>query len=426
MRPFLANHKEDIMLETFFSAPKTLRRLRCGPTGPYIDSFAGALESAGYSKASAIRYLRNAAHLGQFLQRNGGDLAALDANTLQSFRRHLSRCHCPLSNGGRTDHHTHFGVRCFYNYLVQRGVSRPPSTPDIQKALPKIVICFRDWFQKQRGVAEPTLKHYCRGAVELIEALGADTRHWNAQRVRKFVLKRATQSGTSTAHTLITATRAFLRYLSFRGECPANLDQAVPALARWRLAALPQCLTAEEVDRIINACVGSSIGRLRDRAILLLLARLGLRAGDLAQLRLTDVEWENGTLRVIGKGRFEVRLPLPQDAGDALLHYLECRPKVDHTDRVFIRNIAPFKPFVTADCISGVVKRAMRRASVKSPAKGAHLLRHTAATEMLRHGVPLDQIGLVLRHRSIDMTAYYAKVDIALLEQVSQPWPEVN
>jgi integrase len=156
------------------------------------------------------------------------------------------------------------------------------------------------------------------------------------------------------------------------------------------------------------------------------LARLGLRAGDLTQLRLTDIEWNNGTLRVMGKGRFEVRLPLPQDAGDALLRYLECRPQVDLTDRVFLRNIAPFKPFVTSHCISCVVKRAMWRAGVKSPAKGAHLLRHTAATEMLRHGVPLDQIGLVLRHRSIDMTAYYAKVDVVLLEQVAQPWPEVN
>lgn len=229
-----------------------------------------------------------------------------------------------------------------------------------------------------------------------------------------------------TAQKLITAARAFLRYLSFRGECPVRLDQAVPALARWRLATLPRCLTAEEVDRIIAACNGDSIGRLRDRAIILMLARLGLRARDLAQLRLGDIEWEDGALRVMGKGRSEVRLPLPQDVGDALLCYLKCRPQVDHTDHVFLRNIAPFRPFVTGHCISGVVKRALKRAGVKSPAKGAHLLRHTAATEMLRHGVPLDRIGLVLRHRSIDTTAYYAKVDVALLKQVAQPWPEVN
>jgi site-specific recombinase XerD len=414
------------MLEKYFSAPKTLRRLRTGLSGSYIDGFADTLERAGYSKASAVRYLRNAAHLGQFTKPRGGDLAAIDASTLKAFRRHLSSCRCPSSNGGKTDHHTCFGVKLFYNYLVQRGVCQRHSVSHATETTPELVVCFRDWFQKHRGAAKSTLRLYCRGAVELLEALGPDTHQWDTRRVRKFVLDRSTRCGMETAQKLITATRAFLRYLSFRGECPVNLDQAVPALARWRLGTLPRCLTAEEVERIIAACCGSSIGRLRDRAIILMLARLGLRASDLAQLRLGQIEWESGALRVIGKGRHEVRLPLPQDVGDSLLHYLECRPQVDHTDRVFLRNIAPFKPFVTGHCISGVVKRALKRAGVKSPAKGAHLLRHTAATEMLRHGVPLNQIGLVLRHRSIDTTAYYAKVDVELLKQVAHPWPEVN
>lgn len=414
------------MLERYFSAPKTLRRLHTGPSGPYIDGFADALESAAYSKSSAIRYIRNAVHLGQFTRCVGGGLATIDESTLKAFLHHLSRCHCPSSNGGRTDHHTRFGVKRFYNYLVQKGVCQSQSISDVKKKTPELVVCFRDWFQKHRGAAEPTLRLYCRGAVELLEALGQDTHQWNAHRLRKFILKRTRKCGMETAQKLITAARAFLRYLSFRGECPVCLDQAVPALARWRLATLPRCLTAEEVDRIIAACNGDSIGRLRDRAIILMLARLGLRARDLAQLRLGDIEWEDGALRVMGKGRSEVRLPLPQDVGDALLCYLKCRPQVDHTDHVFLRNIAPFRPFVTGHCISGVVKRALKRAGVKSPAKGAHLLRHTAATEMLRHGVPLDRIGLVLRHRSIDTTAYYAKVDVALLKQVAQPWPEVN
>lgn len=414
------------MLETYFSAPKTLRRLRIGLSGPYIDAFADTLERAGYAKASAIRYLRNAAHLGQFVNHVGGGLATIDANTLKAFSRHLSHCRCPSSNGGTTDYHARFGVKWFYNYLVQKGVCQRHPISEVRKTTPEPVVGFRDWFQKHRGAAEPTLRLYCRGAVELLEALGQDTQQWNARRVRKFVFERTRKCGMETAQKLITGARAFLRYLSFRGECPVHLDQAVPALAHWRLATLPRCLTAEELNRVIAACNGRSIGRLRDRAIILMLARLGLRARDLAQLRRGDIEWEDGALRVMGKGRSEVRLPLPQDVGDALFEYLELRPQVDHTDRVFLRNIAPFRPFVTGHCISGVVKRALKRAGVKSPAKGAHLLRHTAATEMLRHGVPLDQIGLVLRHRSIDTTAYYAKVDVALLKQVAQPWPEVN
>ena len=169
-----------------------------------------------------------------------------------------------------------------------------------------------------------------------------------------------------------------------------------------------------------------------------MLARLGLRAGDVAHLHLTGIDWNSGTLLVTGKGRYQVRLPLPQDVGDALLSYLECRPKTIDTDHVFVRSIAPCRPFVSGDGVSSVVKHALKRAGIEAgsdrsmlarleaPAKGAHLLRHTAATEMLRNGVPLDQAGLVLRHRSIDMTAYYAKADVELLRQIAQPWPEVN
>jgi integrase len=189
---------------------------------------------------------------------------------------------------------------------------------------------------------------------------------------------------------------------------------------------LPRSLSAEEVDRLITACDGTDPGRLRDRAIVLMLARLGLRAGDVAQLRLTDIDWNNGTLQVSGKGRYQVRLPLPQDVGDALLRYLECRPSNIDTHHVFVRTNAPCRPFASGDAVSSVVKHALKRANIEAPAKGAHLLRHTAATEMLRNGVPLDQAGLVLRHRSIDMTAYYAKADVTLLKQIAQPWPEVN
>jgi integrase len=179
------------------------------------------------------------------------------------------------------------------------------------------------------------------------------------------------------------------------------------------------------VNRLIAACDGSDPGRLRDRAIVLLLVRLGLRAGDVAQLRLKDIDWNRGTLQVIGKARYQVRLPLPQDVGDAMLRYPERRPTISD-NCVFVRSIAPYRPFASGDGVSSVVKHALQRAGIEIPDKGAHLLRHTAATEMLRNGVPLEQAGLVLRHRSIDMTAYYAKADVALLKQIAQPWPEVN
>jgi integrase len=192
------------------------------------------------------------------------------------------------------------------------------------------------------------------------------------------------------------------------------------------LARLPCCLSQDELARLIAACNGTTRGQLRDRAIVLLLARLGLRAGDVARLRLDDIDWRNGILRVTGKGRYEVGLPLLQDVGDALLAYLARRPAGGDSDHVFLRNLAPSTPFANGDGVSSAVSRALQRAGVKAAVKGAHLLRHTAATQMLRSGVPLDQIGLVLRHRSLDMSAYYAKVDVALLRSVAQPWPGVH
>lgn len=414
------------MLETYFSAPKTLARLRTGLSGPHIDGFADALEQDGYSQASAVRYLRAAAHFGQFLHKRRRTLADVDAATLTAFRSHLPRCHCPLSNGGRINHHVFFGAKRFHRHLCRAGVCQAPLALSRPTAEPALIASFREWFQRHRGATAPTLRHYCRGAADLLNALGEDLSQWDTLRIRTFVFGRAKRSGPSTTQHLITAVRAFLRFLRFHGLCQINPDQALPALAHWRLASLPPSLTADEITRVLATCDGSSVRCLRDRAILLLLVRLGLRASDVARLRLTDLEWERGTLRVVGKGRYEVRLPLPQEVGDALLHYLIARPDRGATDHVFLRQIAPFKPFVSNHCVSGVVKRALKNAGVHARPKGAHLLRHSAATEMLRQGVPLDRIGLVLRHRSLDMSAYYAKVDVALLKQVAQPWPEVH
>jgi site-specific recombinase XerD len=258
----------------------------------------------------------------------------------------------------------------------------------------------------------------------MMTVLGADPIGWGPAVVRSYFMERASSSGSGTVEKLTTSLRAFLRYLAVEGRCQAGLDTVVPAYANWRLADMPRFLSAGQVSRLIAACDGEAIARRRDRAIVLLLARLGLRAGDLAQLRLADIEWQMGSLRVSGKSRYEVRLPLPQDVGDAIAAYLECRPSAGQSDRVFLRTIAPCRPFRHGDGISSVVRRLMKQAGIVTPVKGAHVLRHTAATEMLRHGVPLEKIGLVLRHRGIDTTAYYAKADVALLKQVAQPWPE--
>jgi site-specific recombinase XerD len=413
------------MLETYFSAPKTLRRLRSGISGPHIDAFADDLERDGYAPSSAVRYIRAAAHLGCFVQRRGRVLADIDFHTLHAFAGHLRRCQCPHFKRAKIGYHARFGAKLFHQHLIDRGICTREPVRDTHTD-PALVTAFRDWFQKHRGVKQATLRQYTRGASELVQMLGEDVGQWTSQAVRNFLLERAGQCGAPTTQQLITSLRAFLRYLNFQGETRDDLALAIPAFAHWRLAKLPRCLSTQEVNRLIAACDGTDPGRLRDRAIVLMLVRLGLRSGDVAQLRLTDIDWNSGTLQVIGKGRYQVRLPLPQDVGDAVLRYLERRPAYSDTDHVFVRSIAPYRPFASGDGVSSVVKHALQRAGIEAPAKGAHLLRHTAATEMLRNGVPLEQAGLVLRHRSIDMTAYYAKVDVALLKQIAQPWPEVH
>jgi site-specific recombinase XerD len=288
-----------------------------------------------------------------------------------------------------------------------------------------LVTRFKAWLRKHRGASDATIRLYARDVGHLLTALGEKPTNWNATTIRGYYMDRASTCGRGTVEKMTTSLRAFLRYLAVEGRCQVGLDGAVPGYARWRLADMPRYLASEQVSRLIAACDGEVPARRRDRAIVLLLVRLGLRAGDVAQLRLDDIEWATGSLRVSGKSRTEVRLPLPQDVGDAIAAYLECRPSNSASDRVFIRTIAPCRPFRRGDGISSVVKRVMQRAGVVTPIKGAHALRHTAATEMLRHGVPLEKIGLVLRHRGIDTTAYYAKADVALLKQIAQPWPGV-
>jgi site-specific recombinase XerD len=409
------------MLETYFSASKMLGHLRGGPSGPYLDDFAAALERQGYSPATAVRYLRAAAHLGHVMaERDAGS----DDIDLAAFSEHLRTCRCPRASGGRRNHHTIFGAKLFRQHLIEIGVCRTASVAT-HPAEPPLVAGFKMWLRKHRGASALTIKLYARDADRLMTALGTDPTTWGPADVRSYFMDRASKCGSGTVEKLTTSLRVFLRYLAVEGRCQTGLADVVPGYAHWRLADLPRYLAAEQVNRLIATCDGEGFAHRRNRAIVLLLARLGLRAGDVAQLRLDDIEWETGSLRVSGKSRYEVRLPLPQEVGDAIAAYLACRPSTCPSDHVFLRNIPPFRPFRKGDGISSVVKSLMQRAGIVAPVKGAHVLRHTAATEMLRHGVPLEKIGLVLRHRGIDTTAYYAKADVTLLKQIAQPWPEV-
>jgi site-specific recombinase XerD len=279
---------------------------------------------------------------------------------------------------------------------------------------------------QQRGISDVTLSTYSIYIRDLLRRVGDQPSRFNTRRLREFVLEKSRSWGRGATKNCTTAVRMFLRFLIAEGQCAVGLDAAILALAHWRLASLPRYLPPEDVERLIASCDrASAVGR-RDRAILLLLARVGLRAGDIVRVLLSDVDWKTASIQVCGKGRRHTRLPLTREVGQAIVAYLKKGRPRTHADALFIRCRAPFCAFKGPAAISDLVDKALRRAGVVRPSRGAaHLLRHSLATSMLRQGASLEDIGAVLRHSSAETTQIYAKVDIPTLRKIAQPWPEV-
>ncbi|HEV7337368.1 MAG TPA: tyrosine-type recombinase/integrase, partial [Bosea sp. (in: a-proteobacteria)] len=227
----------------------------------------------------------------------------------------------------------------------------------------------------------------------------------------------------SSIRMTVTVLRAFLRFTVSQGLCAPFLLHAVPPAVRRKLSTVPRVIPAATIEDIIASSGTTTPVNIRDRAILLLLARMALRAGDVWQLRLSDIDWRASRLRLHGKSRRGTMLPLPQDAGDALLAYIEDARPVVSTDRVFLRTQPPFTPLRSSAEIAGIVARVLKRGGFSCLPTGSHVFRHSLASAWLRDGADLDQIGIALRHASRDTTAIYAKVDILMLAAVAQSWP---
>ena len=411
------------MLTHYYQSKSYVEQLCNGPTGSYIAGFGNALWEAGYAEITARRYIRAAQHLIHWAQHRHIPFAELNDIQVERFQRHLSRCRCP--SYGCSDHALVGGARLFIEHLQRVNVI--PSRADHGKKpkTPTLLDGFCQWMRLNRNITEPALHNYSHGIRNLLRAIGDDVSSLDAQRLRKFVLDQSRHSGWAKAKTMVTGLRAFVRFLVTSGLCPAGLEGAIPTLAHWRLSTLPRYLQAEEVERIVAACTPHTAVGMRDRAIVLLLARLALRASDIVHLRLADIDWKEGWIRVCGKGRRETRFPLPQEVGEAIVSYIkESRPPVD-TDALFIRSRAPLRGLASYRAISMIVAKAIRRAGVVRQGRGAaHLLRHSAATAMLRQGASLQDIAVILRHRSIETTSIYAKVDVLALREIAQPWPE--
>jgi integrase/recombinase XerD len=390
-----------------------------GPLKPFAAGFADWLARHGYTPISARFQLYLMAHLSRWLTGEGLDPRALSTKDLDRFLDARRRA-------GYTQYLSVKALQPILASLREQGLSVmvPPTIPGPVDAA---VADYREYLIRERGLARATVREYVDAVRPFIlSRLTADHRalHWeslDAAVVMGFVVARTSKQSRGAAKLTVTALRSLLGFLHVTGLIARSLAGVVPAVAGWRLAGLPKGLTSAAVHALVASCDRRTrLGR-RDYAVLLILVRLGTRAGELAALTLEDIHWRTGTIMIRGKGQQMESLPLPADVGEAIAVYIRrARPATAMDRTVFVRYRAPHHRLSTSG-VTQIVAAAARRAGLG--VIHAHRLRHTAASQLLRAGAPLPEIGQLLRHRRALTTAIYAKVDRAALRTIARPWP---
>jgi integrase/recombinase XerD len=384
-----------------------------GPLAPYVDGFAEELAAKGYAESTVAEHVRLIAHLSWWMANQSLETGDLTPARMEQFVQ------------VRTDRLMHRPLEPLLGYLRgMRLVPTPvPATPTLS-VMGGLLGGYRRYLLDERGLVETTIRDYERRAGVFVSQRASSSEFpfegLTAAEINHFVVRECERRSIGSVKCVTKALRSLLRFAFVAGLTTTDWSTAVPAVASWQASALPRALDAPRVALLVESCDRrTGIGR-RDYAILHLLARLGLRAGEVAGLNLDDVSWRRGEFLIRGKGRRQDHLPLPIDVGEAVCDYLSHgRPRVA-CRRLFLRARAPIGGLTVA-AIECIVRLACVRAGV--PPVGPHRLRHTAATEMLRHGASLLEIGQVLRHRSQATTAIYAKVDRSALRGLAQAWP---
>ena len=406
------------MLTQHVTSPISLSRLQATACSPYLDGYTDWLAAKHYASSTIELFLFGILPLGHWLETNDLSITEFDHHALDLFGHERATLGKRYHRSGKQKA-AFRGAMCFYEYLVANGVVEPK--PDISKRC-ELLVGFEQWMVCHKGVRQATLANHMYYLKPFIVTMGDKPELYCAKAVRRHLRQVSTSSQVPTIQAASTSIRTFLRYLVATGQCSNTLVGAVPKIAYWSLSTLPRSISPDDIEQLIDSCSMTTLTARRDRAVLLLLARLALRAGDVAALELTDIDWREGRIRVAGKNRREFWLPMPQDVGDALVDYIQNERPNSREQRVILKCIAPMRP-ANRTLISSIVRRAINRTGMDTPSAGAHLLRHSAATAMLAQGATLAQIGSVLRHSSINTTAIYAKVDTNLLNGVAAPWP---
>jgi integrase/recombinase XerD len=385
-----------------------------GPLFPFAEAYRARLEERRYSRLSTVNLLRQVAQLSGWLAAEGISVEQLGEASIEAFQS-------AQRDGGRNRSSvSRPGLSCLLELLRELGVVTAPVRPE-PSPTEALVCSFGHYLLAERGLSAGTVRGYVDGVTRFLAGLGpGGLDRVNPAEVTAAVLRESTAVSVSTTQNFVAGLRAFLRFCFVEGLIGDDLSQAALAITGRRRASLPRGIAKDDADALLGSCDRrTAIGR-RDFAVIVTLLRLGLRRGEVARLRLDDIDWRAGELVVVGKGDRLDRLPLPADVGEAIAAYLRRGRPVSDRREVFLRARAPFEP-IAAGTVASTVRRACRRAGL--PEVGSHRLRHTAACEMVAAQVPLPQIAQVLRHRSLQSTAIYARVDLDRLRELAQPWP---
>jgi site-specific recombinase XerD len=410
----------DFPFNHFFNdrtSPKTVDVLTRGPLSPHLTEYAQYLHDAGYAIQSGQLQLRMLSDFSTWLDKKR--LGADEVNWSTVERYILCR-----RKAGRLRNEDAAALARMLR-MLRAGQAEAPASPATAQQI--ALEQFQHYLRQVRGLAEGTVTKY----TPIVRAFLAETfsvgipdfHQISAGDIARFVQHQAERITSRDAPTVVTALRSFLRHLLHYGAVDTDLAACVPTIATWSLSNVPKFLPAEQIQRVLDSCDRDTASGKRNYCILLLLARLGLRAGEVVALTLDDIDWEEGVVTVRGKGKRVAQMPLPAEVGAAIAVYLRRARPACSSRRVFIREKAPLVGFANSVAICSLVDRALTKAGVESAYRGSHLFRHSLATTMLKHGASLHEIGDLLRHRRPDTTAIYAKVDLVSLRSIALPWP---
>lgn len=392
-------------------------RRRPGRLAPFVDGYRVWLLEAGYTPQTARMMLRDLSRLGRWMDAEEvmiGALTVSDVELWLAARRAAGAYRVPPIRA----------LRALLSYLGEVGVMGEEEEAPVLSPVEALVDGYRQWLIADRGLAAMTVLRYETLARRFLTARVTRTDELgvtglDGAEVSRFLLGECDRVCLGSAKGKVAELRSLLRFLHVRGLTPRSLAESVPGVAGWRETTIPPTMPQGDIEALLANCDRSTLDGARDRAIMLLLARLGLRSIEIARLGLDDLDWRAGDLLIRGKARRDDRLPIPDDVGRALAEYLALRGR--HESRsVFLTLRAPTRP-IRADLVGDVVQRHCRWTGV--PHVGPHRLRHTLATRMLAQGAALADISQVLRHSDLATTAIYAKVDLGRLREVARPWP---